>query len=59
MFKKGKVILRECPSQVLPSQLHQCALNWSEKCAHYDKAFDELKKKQSSSIERNEDTFNE
>ena len=48
-FIENEVLLRDCPSQVSSSQsqhsskLHQCALRWSDKCAHCEIGYDELK----------------
>ena len=43
----------------LASKQHQCALIWSDKCAHCEIGFDELKKKLASSTETNEEDLNE
>ena len=64
-FIENEVVLREYPNQISPSQLnqspklHQCALIWSDKCAHCEIAFDELNKKLSSSTQPNKETLNE
>ena len=43
----------------LASKLHQCALIWSDKCAHCEIGFDELKKKLASSTEPNREHLDE
>jgi hypothetical protein len=63
----NKVILKELPNQVsssftkeqLSSKSHQCSFGWSDKCAHCDIAFDELKQKLLSSTEPTEENLNE
>ena len=63
----NKVVIKENPnldsssqrSQQLSSKLHQCALFWSDKCAHCDIAFDELKQDFLSSTEPKEEKLNE
>jgi len=63
----NKQVFKEHPSKLSPSQiqehlstkLHQCALIWSDKCAHCEIAFDELKQKLLSSTQPTEDNLNE
>ena len=60
-------IINEHPSQIASSQiselisskLHQCALVWSDRCAHCEIDFDGLKQKLSSSTEPTEENLNE
>jgi hypothetical protein len=62
---RNKVILKDCPKQnslsyeELSSKLHQCSFGWSDKCAHCEIDFDELKQKISYSIEPTDDNSNE
>ena len=64
---QNEVVLQEHPNQVssaqmrqqISSKLHQCALIWSDKCAHCEIGFDELKIKISSSAEPTEENLNE
>lgn len=40
-------------------KLHKCALIWSDKCAHCEIEFDELKERHNSSNERIEENLND
>lgn len=56
---KNKVIHKDYPLETVPytpdhlsSKLHQCSFFWSDKCAHCEVGFDELKRKCLSSAEQ-------
>jgi hypothetical protein len=64
---KNEVVLKDHPNQLssaqmrqqLSSKLHQCALIWSDKCAHCEIGFDALKQQISSSTEPTDENLNE
>ena len=41
------------------SKLHQCSFIWSDRCAHCEIGFDELKQKISSCTDSSEESFNQ
>jgi hypothetical protein len=45
--------------ELISSKLHQCALVWSDRCAHCEIDFDGLKQKILATAEPNEEDLNE
>jgi hypothetical protein len=64
-FLEHELIFKEYPNKVSSSEsnssskLHQCALSWSDRCAHCESGFDDLKQKVSSSNEPSEENLND
>ena len=60
VFKEHPIQLSSLQIQGFSSsKLHQCALIWSDKCAHCEIGYDELKQKLLSSDNPTDDNLNE
>ena len=64
-FIEHKFIIKELPTTLSSlqrhdtSKLHECAFNWSDRCAHCEIGFDELKQKMLSSTESSAESLND